>query len=113
VDLTGHSKIKWRTKQFGFRELHIVLKLADGTWLVSEQSDPQSADWRIKEFNLMDLRWYRLDIETITEQERISAPDLSRVEEVGFTDLMTGGRSAACSRLDWMEVYGYIVGPSD
>jgi hypothetical protein len=32
------------------------------------------------------------------------------VEEVGFTDLMPGGISAACSRLDWIEVYGYIAG---
>ena len=113
VDLTGHSKIRWRTKQFGFRELHIILKLDDGTWLVSEESDPSSADWRIREFNLMDLHWYSLDIQTITEQDRVPAPDLSRVEEVGFTDLMPGGLSAACSRLDWIEVYGYIVPPSN
>jgi hypothetical protein len=113
VDLTRHSKIKWRTKQFGFRELHIILKLDDGSWLVSKESDPPSADWRIREFNLMDLHWYRLDIQTITEQDRVTEPDLSRVEEVGFTDLMPGGLSAACSRLDWIEVYGYIVPPSD
>jgi len=113
VDLTRNSKIIWRTKQFGFRELHIVLKLADGTWLVSEQSDPASLDWRIREFNLMDLDWYTLDIETVTEQKRIPDPDLSEVEEIGFTDLMAGGISDACSRLDWIEVYGYIVAPRE
>jgi hypothetical protein len=110
VDLTRYSRIIWRTKQAGLRELHIVLMLADRTWLVSKQSDPASADWRIREFNLMDLDWYRLDIETVTEQEPVAEPDLSRVEEVGFTDLMPGGISAACSRLDWIEVYGYIAG---
>lgn len=110
VDLTRFAKIRWRTKQFGFRELHILLKLEDGTWLVSEQSDPASGDWRIREFNLMDLTWYTIDMETITEQQRVSHPDLSRVVEVGFTDLMPGGGSAACSRLDWLEVYGYIAG---
>lgn len=112
VDLTRYARIRWRTKQFGFRELHVVLKLEDGTWLVSEQSDPASGDWRIREFNLMDLTWYTLDIKTVTEQQRISDPDLSRVVEIGFTDLMNGGSSAACSRLDWLEVYGYIVGPT-
>ena len=111
VDLTRFAKIRWRTKQFGFRELHIILKLEDGTWLVSEQSDPASGDWRIREFNLMDLTWYTLDIASVTEQQRISDPDLSRVVEIGFTDLMRGGSSAACSRLDWIEVYGYIVDP--
>ncbi|MGW8315001.1 MAG: hypothetical protein ACWGNV_05320 [Bacteroidales bacterium] len=111
VDLTKFAKIRWRTKQFGFRELHVLLKLADGTWLVSEQSDPASGDWRIMEFNLMDITWNTLNIETVVEQQRISDPDLSRVVEIGFTDLMSGGASAACSRLDWLEVYGYIVGP--
>ena len=36
-------------------------------------------------------------------------PDLSRVDEIGFTDLMVGGQSEACSRLDWVEVYGKPV----
>ncbi len=107
VDLTGYSKIRWRTKQFGFRELHILLKLADGTWLVSRQGDPASADWRTREFILSNLDWYTLDIQTVTEQAAVADPDLSRVEEIGFTDLMPGGKSAACSRLDWIEVYGY------
>jgi hypothetical protein len=35
--------------------------------------------------------------------------DLSRVDEIGFTDLMPGGGSDACSRLDWIEVYGKPV----
>lgn len=109
VNLSGHSKIRWRSKQVGFRELHIVLKLTDGTWLVSKQGDPASADWRIKEFNLMDLEWYSIDMNSITEQKQVVDPDLSMVDEIGFTDLMPGGGSVACSRLDWLEVYGYIV----
>src|SRR5687768_17011591 len=46
VDLTGQAKIRWRTKQSDFRELRIVLKVADSTWLVSDQSDGPSEDWR-------------------------------------------------------------------
>jgi len=30
---------------------------------------------------------------------------LSRVDEVGFTDLMAGGGTPASSRLDWIEVW--------
>ena len=105
-DLTGYAKIKWRSKQAGFRQLHIVLKLEDGTWLVSDRSDGPSKDWRIKEFNMMDIHWYGMNINTISEVRPVSDPDLSRVEEIGFTDLMTGGISPACSRLDWIEVYG-------
>src|SRR4051812_11153722 len=36
IDLTGQAKIRWRTKQSGFRELHLIVKLANGTWLVSD-----------------------------------------------------------------------------
>jgi hypothetical protein len=106
IDLTGFAKIRWRAKQAGFRELHIVLKLEDGTWLASKESDGPSKDWRIKEFNIQDLNWYELNIETICETNPVSNPDLSKVKEIGFTDLMRGGGSNACSRVDWIEVYG-------
>jgi len=109
VDLTGLAKVRWRSKQAGFRMLRIILKTGNGQWLVSDQHDPASSDWRIREFNIADIRWRRLDIKKIVESEWVNAPDLSRIEEVGFTDLMPGGRSLACSRLDWIEVYGKPV----
>lgn len=107
VDLSRYAKIRWRSKQAGLRELRIALKLADGTWLVSRESDGPSADWRIKEFNIADLTWYELDIESICESKRVEDPNLSQVMEIGFTDLMRGGGSNACSRLDWIEVYAW------
>ncbi|HNR41344.1 MAG TPA: hypothetical protein PKL65_03860 [Bacteroidales bacterium] len=109
ADLTGFSKIAWRTKQSGFRELRVILKLSDGTWLVSREGDGMSNDWRISEFNLSDLNWFRMDIDNIIEDEPVTGPDLSKVDEIGFTDLMRGGQSIACSRLDWITVYGKPV----
>jgi hypothetical protein len=109
VDLTGQAKLRWRTKQAGFRFLRIVLKLGNGRWLVSEEYDGPSEDWRVREFNFADIRWRRLDIKTITEGAWEPKPDLSRVDEIGFTDLMTGGQSVACSRVDWIEVDGRPV----
>lgn len=109
VDLTGFAKIRWRSKQAGLRDLRIALKLADGTWLVSDLSDGPSNDWRITEFNLQDVTWYRLDIKRVVEVGPAKSPDLSNVEEIGFTDLMPGGQSSACSRLDWIEVDGKTV----
>jgi hypothetical protein len=106
TDLTGFAKIRWRSKQAGLRELRIALKLADGTWLISDLADGPSKDWRVKEFNLQDINWHFLDIERVVAVGPASNPDLSNVEEIGFTDLMPGGQSAACSRLDWIEVYG-------
>ena len=109
VDLTGQAKIRWRAKQGGFRQLHIILKLANGSWLVSDASDPASLDWCEREFNIQDIRWRKLDIGAVIEGDWVPKPDLSRVEEVGWTDLMTGGASVACSRLDWIEVYGKSI----
>lgn len=106
VDLRGPAKIRWRSKQSGFRQLHVILKLPGGAWLVSEQSDGQSADWHVTEFPLAALKWRKLDVQKITELAPANNPDLSRVEEIGCTDLMAGGGSPACSRLDWIEVYG-------
>ena len=105
IDLSGNARITWRAKQSGFRQLRVILKLADGKWLVSDQSDDDAADWRVREFIIRDLRWRVLDIARISEGRWELNPDLSRVEEIGFTDLMPGGRTPASSRLDWIEVH--------
>ncbi len=109
ADLTGSAVIRWRTRQSGFRELRIILKLSGGRWLVSDASDDAADDWREREFKLANVRWRELDICRVTEGKWAESPDLSRVEEIGFTDLMPGGMSDACSRLDWIEVYAKPV----
>jgi hypothetical protein len=109
VNLSGVAKIRWRTKQFGFRQLRITLKLANGNWLISDQFDGTSKDWRIKEFNIQDIVWHKFDAVRITETGVAKNTNISNVEEIGFTDLMPGGKSAACSRIDWIEVYGKPV----
>ena len=109
VDLTGQARIVWRAKQSGFRRLRIILKTADGAWLVSDQADDDSLDWRVREFILADLRGRTLDVEKVVAGGFAKAVDLSRVAEVGVTDLMRGGGTPASSRLDWIEVYGKPV----
>ncbi len=109
ADLRGQAKIRWRSKQSGYRELRPILKLSSGMWLISDQADDQSLDWRVREFNMADIHWRRLDITKIVEGEWIPSPDLSQVEEIGWTDLMAGGGSPASSRVDWIEVYGTAI----
>jgi hypothetical protein len=113
VDLSGRSKIRWRTRNSGFRRTHVILKLAGGGWLISDQSDGGSADWRERELNVADLTWRKLDIAQVVEGAPVEHPNLSKVDEVGFTDLMNGASSAACTRLDWIEVYGKPVRRSE
>jgi hypothetical protein len=109
ADLTGLSKIRWRTKQSGFRRLHMVVKLASAVWLVSEPVAGASTDWRESEIAIADLRWRRLDIGTLVEGAPVEHPDLSRVDEIGWSTLMTGGGTPASSRVDWIEIYARAV----
>ena len=109
MDLSGTATLRWRSRQSGFRALRAVVELAGGQWLVSEHSDGASEQWRVSEFAFSSSRWRRLDPSTVTEGPWAENPDLTRVRSVGFTDLMPGGRSRACSRLDWIEVSGQRV----
>jgi hypothetical protein len=104
ADLSNFAKIRWRSEQAGLRNLYIILKLADGKWLVSDQFAGPSKDWKIFEFNVSEINWHTLDIKKVIEGRLIINPDLTKVDEIGFTDLMTGGGSNACSRVDWIEV---------
>lgn len=109
VNLSENAKIKWQSRQSGFHRMHIILKLADGTWLISDQSDGYASQWREREFIVSDIRWRALDIETLHEGGWVEDPDLSRVAEIGFTDLRSGQSSPSSARLDWIEVYGKPV----
>jgi hypothetical protein len=109
VDLTGLAKIRWRTKQTGFRSVRLTLKLADGTWLVSDYAEGPSVDWHESEFSIAGIRWRRMDIKTIVEGPWVPNPDLSQVDEIGWTELAPGGGTPASSRVDWIEVYGRRV----
>ena len=107
VDLSAESAlIRWRSRQSGDRKLHLILRLAGGRWLVSDEADPASEDWHEVEFTPAKLHWRQLDITTLTPGGPVTAPDLSRVDALGFTDLATGNGSKECSRLDWIEVHG-------
>ena len=44
----------------------------------------------VKEFNLQDINWYELDISSVIEGAPVSHPDLSHIDEIGFTDLNAG-----------------------
>lgn len=114
VDLTGLAKIRWRTKQTGFHQLRLVIKPAEGPLLVSDHFEGASTDWRITEFALADVRWRTLDPKFINDGPWVDKPDLSRVEQIGWTDLAVGsghgsGGLVGSSRIDWIEVYGVPV----
>jgi hypothetical protein len=111
ADMSGYARVRWRSKQAGFHHLRILLRLDDGTWLISDVADGASKDWRVCEFNMKDIAWWTFNISTMSEVRPVTPVkvDLSRVDAIGCTDLRRGGGSQACSRLDWIEVYARPV----
>lgn len=114
VDLSSPvAKIKWRTSMNGFNVLRPVIKLADGTFLVGDKTEPESADWRESEIPIADIRWRILEPEAVTlapGSPWMDHPDLTQVEEIGFTDMSRSRRhSGGLTRLDYLEVYGNPV----
>ena len=112
ADLSGLSRIKWVTKVSGFHQVRPIVKLADGTWLVGDHTDGSTLDWLTSEFSLADVRWLRLDINNVvTKGNFVEKPDLTKVDEIGFADLLPGSGHGAGGWLDVaaIDVYGKTV----
>jgi hypothetical protein len=112
VDLTGKAKIRWYTKTSGFHEVRPALKLADGTLLVGDHVDANTFDYHESEFFVSEVHWMKLDGPTVqTKGNLLDKVDLSKVDAVGFADLMPGSGhgSGGYSDVGWIEVYGKPV----
>lgn len=112
VDLTGLARIKWVTKMSGFHEIRPIVKLANGTWLVGDHADGSTVDWLTSEFSLSGMRWLTLDItRLVTTGNFVANADLSKVDEVGFVDLMpaSGHGPGGWADVAAFEVYGKPV----
>ena len=96
VDLTGLARIRWVTRVSGFHVVRPVVKLADGTWLVGDYGEgapsSNSTLFLQSEFAVANIRWLTLDITRVVTrgQAWVEKPDLSRVDEIGFADLLPG-----------------------
>jgi hypothetical protein len=113
ADLSGLARIRWNTKMSGFHQIRPIVKLADGTWLVGDRADGGTTrDWLISEISYADLRWLKLDIaRVVTVGNFVDGVDLSKVDEIGFADLMPGSGHGpgGWSDVAQMEVYGKPV----
>lgn len=91
ADLSGLARLRWNTKVSGFHQIRPIVKLADGTWLVGDRTDGTVRDWLFTEFSFGDVHWLRLDIaRAVTTGTVLDKVDLSKVDEIGFVDLMPG-----------------------
>jgi hypothetical protein len=121
VDLTGLAKVRWVTRASAFHLVRPVVKLADGTFLVGDHADSSTTAFLESEFAFFGMRWVKLDPERVVTTgvygpvgdaaSWIEHPDLSKVDEVGFVDLMpgTGHGSGGWINVGRIEVYGKAV----
>jgi hypothetical protein len=112
ADLTGLARLRWNTKVSGFHQIRPIVKLADGTWLVGDRTDGTVRDWLYSEFSFGDVHWMKLDItRAVTTGTILDKVDLSKVDEIGFVDLMPGSGHGQGGWVDvaQVEVYGGSV----
>lgn len=113
VDLSDPlAKIRWTVRTSGFHQVRPVLKLADGTWLVGDHATGPSLDFNVDDVSIADVRWIRLDITRVVAVGNwVGKPDLKKVDEVGFADLMPGSGHGAGGYVNVgrIEVYGKPV----
>src|SRR5215470_906061 len=139
VDLSGLGKIRWTMRASGLNVVHPIIKLADGTWLLGEHADGGNQfEQHTFEHTVSEQRWIRLDINKVLtlgprvtehvdrakanqlEQEFAAARgvwlesrqvDLTKVDVVGFADLMPGSGHGYGGYIGMgaIEVYGKPV----
>ena len=90
-DLRGRASIKFTTIVSGFHRVRPLIKLPDGTLLIGDQAEGSTADYHQYDISFADCRWLRLDpVRGVTLGATWVAADLSRVEEVGYFDVIPG-----------------------
>jgi len=124
-DLTLDGRFRMQTRNSGLRTTHIVIKTGDGKYFASEVGNPESTAWIARDYIFRDLTWRELlmtDTPSNASNRRQpnpkrvpiipmqrATPDLAKVEEVGFSDLMEGGWIPSTSRIRSWEVWGKAV----
>ncbi len=112
ADLTGLARIKMVTKVSGFHKVHPIVKLADGTVLVGDKAEGSTVDWLESDIAVSELRWRKLDAERlVTVGDWVANPNLGKIDEIGFVDLMPGSGhgQGGWSDVARIEVYAKTV----
>ena len=123
VDLTGLANIRWFTKTSGFHVVRPVVRLANGTLMVGDLAFSSVPKRTLSEFSLTNVRWIKLDPDRVVTVNSgpaaanpnneiwVPNPDLSKVDEVGFADLLPGSGHGTGGYIELgpIEVYGKSV----
>ena len=118
LDLTGLAKIRWATKTSGFHVVRPVVKLADGSMFVGDVHSENVAMMAVSEFPVATIKWVKLDPTRVVtlgspgpNNQIWVTPDLSKVDEIGFADLIPGSGhgTGGWVHVGSIEVFGKAV----
>jgi len=111
IDLTGRSRMRWITRTQSLHVIHPAIKLPDGTLLAGSSFEATDGDFLQSEVSFGHQRWYKLDPDKLFTTIEVKNPDLTRVDEIGFVDLMpSGGKGfAGWSNVSVVELYAKPV----
>jgi len=121
VDLSGLAKVRWTTRASGFHAVRPIVKLADGSFYIGDHAEASTTTFVESEFAFAGVRWMKLDIDRVVTVGRYGPvgeasnwaepPNLSKVDEVGFADLMPGSGhgSGGYVNVASFEIYGKPV----
>lgn len=90
-DLTGLARLRWITRTYALHVVHPVVRLADGTLLAGSHIDSTEGEYLESEVAFGNQHWFKLDPEKVSTSVEVKNPDLSKVDEIGYVDLMPGG----------------------
>jgi hypothetical protein len=91
ADLTGSARVMVQSKTSGFHKIHPFIKLADGKTYIGNVELGNTTDFLFEEFRIQDVRWIAFNTELgVTRGNLVTDIDLSKVDEIGFTDLQPG-----------------------
>ncbi len=110
ADLSGLSRIRVNTKMSGLHKVYPIVKLANGDWYMADKAAGASTrDWVVEDIPFSDVRWYKLDMErVVTKGNPVDKIDLSKVDEIGFADIIpaSGHGPGGWFDVGQIEVYG-------
>ena len=120
-DRAGEHSLVHETS--GFHAIRPVVKLANGNLLVRDLTFESMTKLSLHEFSLLNIRWIQLDPEhvlTVPPGQAsgnpntgiwVTNPDLSKIDEIGFADLIPGSGhgQGGYIQLGGIEVYGKTV----
>jgi hypothetical protein len=110
ADLSSLSRIRVNTKMSGLHKVYAIVKLAGGDWYLADHPVGYTTkDWAVEEIAFSDVHWYKLDIAGVLVKGNVlDKIDLSKVDEIGFADLIpaSGHGPGGWFDVGQIDVYG-------